>query len=503
MEKNKILVEPSDYDTAIANGYNEDLAPLPAEQRKWGFFNYFTLWMGSVHNVPNYLAVGGFLFLGMSPVNVMLALILSSFGVMGLLILNGLYGFDYGIPSTMALRSTYGSKGAKLPGVLRGLIAAIMWYGLQTYAGSKALLILIGKIYPAFLNIGGGFEFLGIGLPALICFIIFWTINLIIGIGGGDSISKFTAVLNPLIYIVFGGMVIWAVRVNGGLGPILNYSSGVTRTSSNIFIYLMIISSVLSVWAAPGVSSSDFGRNAKDFKSFSLGQGVGLFVSYLLFAFSSVFILIGATVYYQTPMWDVLEIVNKWDSLIAVAFSMVVLLMTTISTNATGNIIPAGYQLATLFPKKVDFRKGVILASIISFVICPWKLMENQNSIYLFLDIIGSLMGPIAGTMIAHYLFIVKRDIWLTRIYAKEVNLYKPDVNYAAYGSTIVGAVVPLTFKFIEPLAKYSQVSWIIAFIVAFLLYVWLGKTQLRNQTNRTADEMPIHLATKENCKVK
>src|SRR5699024_6931238 len=111
-----------------------------------------------------------------------------------------------------------------------------------------------------------------------------------------------------------------------------------------------------------------------------------------------------------------------------------------------GNIVPAGYQLATLFPKKIDYKKGVVIASIISFLICPWYLMKNETSIYLFLDIIGSLMGPIAGTMIAHYFFVVKRDIWLTRIYAKEIHIYKPDINYSAYLSTILAALVPISF---------------------------------------------------------
>jgi allantoin permease len=35
----------------------------------------------------------------------------------------------------------------------------------------------------------------------------------------------------------------------------------------------------------------------------------------------------------------------------------------------------------------------VLIASIISLLICPWKLMENQDSIYLFLDIIGGMLG--------------------------------------------------------------------------------------------------------------
>ena len=45
-------------------GYSEDLLPKTQSQRTWKTFNYFTLWMGSVHNVPNYVMVGGFFILG-------------------------------------------------------------------------------------------------------------------------------------------------------------------------------------------------------------------------------------------------------------------------------------------------------------------------------------------------------------------------------------------------------------------------------------------------------
>lgn len=54
-------------------GYSEDLLPKTETQRNWKAFNYFTLWMGSVHNVPNYVMVGGFFILGLSTFNIMLA----------------------------------------------------------------------------------------------------------------------------------------------------------------------------------------------------------------------------------------------------------------------------------------------------------------------------------------------------------------------------------------------------------------------------------------------
>ncbi|AXT77369.1 allantoin permease [Escherichia coli] len=68
-------------------GYSEDLLPKTQSQRTWKTFNYFTLWMGSVHNVPNYVMVGGFFILGLSTFSIMLAIILSAFFIAAVMVL--------------------------------------------------------------------------------------------------------------------------------------------------------------------------------------------------------------------------------------------------------------------------------------------------------------------------------------------------------------------------------------------------------------------------------
>ncbi len=465
-------------------GYNDDLLPKTADKRNMSSKNYFTLWMGSVHNIPNYTAVGGFLFLGLSPINVMLALIVSSLAVSAFMVYNGRAGSKYGIPFAMHLRSTYGDLGAKLPGFLRGCVAAIAWFGLQNYAGSLALLILIGKLWPGFLTLGGGFSFFGLSMPGLITFTIFWAINLLIGIGGGGALNKFTAILNPLIYIVFGGMAIWAVSVGGGIGNILSYvptGAGVQHYTP-FLAYFIIINSVLSVWAAPGASVSDFTQNATSTRAQTVGQTASLLVAYLIFAFSSVAILIGGSIHFGVQEWNVLNIVNKWDSVPAASIAVIVFLMTTVSTNATGNIIPAAYQLSALFPKSVDYKKGVIIASVISFLIMPWKLMENAGSIFAFLNIIGAVLGPVAGVMLAHYYFVKKQEIDLDALYMDTTadnskNIYR-GVNVEAYIATIAALVISVSGQFIPALQIISNLSWIVGSALAFGIYLLLKKAK-------------------------
>lgn len=104
--------------------------------------------------------------------------------------------------------------------MLRG-IAGISYFDWEDLAG--------------FLTLGGDFKLLGLSLPGLITFLIFWIINVGIGFGGGKVLNKFTAILNPCIYIVFGGMAIWAISLVG-IGPILDYlPSGVQKQSTAAF----------------------------------------------------------------------------------------------------------------------------------------------------------------------------------------------------------------------------------------------------------------------------
>ena len=477
-----IAVTEEDVNRIRSRGYNEDILPKTEDKRNMGAKNYFTLWMGSVHNIPNYTAVGGFLFLGLSPINIMLALILSSLTVAGLMVLNGKAGSKYGIPFAMHLRATYGDVGAKLPGFLRGGVAAIAWFGLQNYTASLALLILIGKIWPGFLTLAPDFNFFGIGLPGLIAFTVFWAINLLIGLGGGEALNKFTAVLNPLIYIVFIGMTIWAINVGGGIGNILSFvpTGSSVQNNPGILVYLMIINSVLAVWAGPGASVSDFTQNAKSTRAQVIGQTASLLVGYIIFAFSSVSILIGGSIHYGVQEWNVLNIVDKWDNLPAALLAIVVLLMTTISTNATGNIVPAAYQLSALFPKKINYKKGVLLAGIISYLIMPWKLMENADSIFAFLNMIGAVLGPVAGVMLAQYYFVHKQQINLDELYMdpnedNSTNQYK-GVNKAAYIATIIALVVSMSGQFIPSLSIISSLSFIVGAGLSFSLYLTMKK---------------------------
>ncbi|MCM3710708.1 allantoin permease [Sporosarcina luteola] len=473
----EIKVTQDDVTLFKSRGYeNEDLLPKTKEKRNMGPLNYFTLWMGNLHNIPNYAAVGGLIVLGIAPLNIMIALILGAIITGLFMAFNGQAGSKYGIPFALHLRATYGAAGAKLPGILRGIVVAIGWFGLQTFVGSQALLIIIGKLWPSFLKIGGDVTFLGIGMPGLVCFIIFWLVNVALGISGSGFLNKFNTILTVFIYVLFISMGIWGVIVGGGFSNILNYAiEGPTQSINPLFAYILIISAVLAFWAAPATSVSDFTQNAKSNRDQMIGQSLSLIIGYIIFAFTSISILIGSSIYYGMEQWDVLNVINKWDSLPAIFFAMLVLLLITVNSNVTANVTPAAYQLTALFPKWVTYRRGVFIASIIGFLIMPWKLMENPDSIYTFLSGVGAILGPVTGVMIYQFFFVTKKEIDLDQLYYDSndptaVSKYK-GVNKNAYIATILGVAVSLSGNFIPLLSSISDISWIIGFATAFISY--------------------------------
>ena len=65
--------------------YNKDLAPTPASEKKWGWFEIFNVWANDVQSLFGYtLAASLFLASGLNGWAVMLALVLAGFFIMWL-----------------------------------------------------------------------------------------------------------------------------------------------------------------------------------------------------------------------------------------------------------------------------------------------------------------------------------------------------------------------------------------------------------------------------------
>jgi allantoin permease len=139
-----------------------------------------------------------------------------------------------------------------------------------------------------------------------------------------------------------------------------------------------------------------------------------------------------------------------------------------------GNIIPAGFQLTALFPKKLNYKTGALIAAIIGILIMPWKLMENPASIFTFLNIVGGLLSPVIGVMLTHYYLICKKEINIKELYSFNDNHVSPGIHLPAMLATIIAGILSLIGNFVPLFAPLTSISWFTGIFLAIPLYLVL-----------------------------
>src|SRR6218665_404350 len=124
---------------------NEDLAPTTAAQRTWRWYHFAALWVGMVMCIPAYTLAASLIDSGMSAYQAVLTVFLGNLIVLIPMLLIGHAGAKYGIPYAVLARASFGTRGARLPALLRALVAC-GWYGIQTWFGGMMIYTLAGVL---------------------------------------------------------------------------------------------------------------------------------------------------------------------------------------------------------------------------------------------------------------------------------------------------------------------------------------------------------------------
>jgi len=124
---------------------NADLLPSSPEQRTWDWKAIAALWVGMVVCVPAYMLAAGMVSDGMSWKQAVGTILLANVIVLIPMLLIGHAGAKHGIPFPVLLRASFGTRGARLPAVLRGLVAC-GWFGIQTWVGGAAIYTIVNVL---------------------------------------------------------------------------------------------------------------------------------------------------------------------------------------------------------------------------------------------------------------------------------------------------------------------------------------------------------------------
>ncbi len=469
--------------------FNEDLAPVPPERRRWKVWNFAALWISMAACIPTYMLASSLIGTGMNWWQAILTIFLANLIVLIPMVLNAHAGTAYGIPFPVYCRASFGTLGANIPALLRAFVAC-GWFGIQAWIGGAAIHKILAVFYPAMAN-GTPIAALGITGSQLICFMFFWAINMAVIYKGIDCIRWLLTIKAPLLILLGLLFLYWAYDNAGGFGPILSQPSafepGQPKAGQFWKFFVPGLTGMIGFWATLSLNIPDFSRYAKTQRDQVLGQTLGLPTTMALYAFIGVAVTSATTIIFKVhePIWDPIDVLTRFTNPAVLIVAMLALCIATLATNIAANVVSPANDFAHLAPKTISFRTGGLITGVIGILIQPWKLLANPES-YIFDWLIGygALLGPIGGILIADYFVCRQRKLNLPALY--DVNgeyRYSNGFSIVAIIAFLLGALPSLP-GFLVQVKRISPASvpsfftslygyaWFVGFGIAFAVYL-------------------------------
>ncbi len=461
--------------------YNEDLAPTSPEQRNWGTYQIFALWMSDIHSVGGYVFAAGLFFLGLTGWQVLACLVLGIFIVNHFINLMGEPGQKYGIPYAVMARVSFGVFGANLPALIRAVIG-IIWYGVQTWLASEAVVILCVAVNPNLARYTTD-SFLGLSTLGWAAFLFMWFFQMVIFYRGIDTIRKFIDFCGPAVYVVMFALAIWIFSRAGSDSLRLNLSDHSLNTWETVYTMLTAVSLVVAYFAALLLNFGDFSRFTVSMKTMKRGNFWGLPVNFLLFSLVTVVVTAGTVPVFGEAVLDPVQIVGKIPNKFALILGCITFIIATMGINIVANFVSPAYDLANLFPKHINFRRGGLLTSFLAVLILPWHLFNSPLIINYFVGALGAFLGPLYGVMIADYYRIRKSRIEVQDLYEADPNgtyYYKEGWNPVAVQALVPATVIAGVTALVPALHLIAPFSWFIGAGLGWLFYLMLSRRRER-----------------------
>jgi len=431
--------------------YNKDLAPVKLEKRTWGYYEYFSMWVGMSVCVPTWMLGASMISAGFDWLTTVFTIFLGNLIVLLPMILDSFAGTKYGIPFPVFLRSSFGLFGANIPALLRGIIAC-GWFGIQTMIMAFAIDGILVALFPGYGEIKGVVPFFELPAHTVLSFAMSWLVTVAICFvspphKASPGIRWLNDLSSPILIAIGVGLLWWAVTKAGGWGPILDQQRIAPWSKWPAFLTAMV-----AYWSTLAINIPDLTRFAKNQKVQYLGQSLGLPPTMTAYSFIGVAVTSATVVIFGEAIWDPVKLMIKTGTPFFIFVGLVFVILATLTTNITANMVSPINDFMNLAPKTLNWERTTILIGLIGILMQPWKFLADPKAyIWTWLLGYGAFTGGIAGVIICDYWVVRKQTLKLHDIYRREgyYNFTTDKVNWlaVAYGLFLAACTIFLWSK--------------------------------------------------------
>jgi cytosine permease len=408
------------------------LTEVPMEERK-SWISVAFMQAGIMICVPSML-LGGMLAQAMSLRNAIFSGIVGYIIVIFVFSLMGIMGSDMGIPTCMTTLSAFGKKGSRYIISTLIYISMIGWFAVQN-----------GVCGSAFSNLMR--ESFDINFPVSLSTGIWGVIMLVTAVYGINALDKLNKIAVPALFVI---------TIVGTVMALNKYGTSNLNVMPEKITMSFIDGVVLTVsfMAAGCLAAADITRYQATRKDTILSSSIGVAPAGILM------IILGAIMTKIAQQYDITIVFCEIGIPI---LGMLVLIAATWTTNTT-NAYSGGINAVMMFNLEDEKRGMATMVSGLIGTICA--LLGFGAYFENFLYILGDLMLPTMGAILADYWIISK---------GKPENFKVTDgFNWIGIVSWLIGYAVIKLFPYGVPFAQ--------GMITTAIVYVILAKTIKRPQ---------------------
>jgi NCS1 family nucleobase:cation symporter-1 len=290
-------------------------------------------------------------------------------------------------------------------------------------------------------------------------------------------------------------VTVWALATAHGGGPLLVQSSTLTTTSEKAWAIIHGITTVIGSIAVSLTNQSDFNRFARRPGDQIWGQVYSnVFVGALVTLMGTLTTSAAQKIYGQL-LWSPADLAIRWmedgytsKSRAAAFFAGFGFFLSQLSINTVDNAWPGGFDLAGLFPKWINIRRGAYITAVLGIVINPWQLADTSNTFINVLDGYSVFLGPMVGMMVCDFWVVRNRKLKLTDLYtpnSSSIYWFHYGFNWRAFVSWLVGIApaMPGFINAVNPKIKVPTgaqeifyLAYIEGFAISFVIHYALNR---------------------------
>lgn len=285
-----------------------------------------------------------------------------------------------------------------------------------------------------------------------------------------ESIRRFIDFAGPAVYVVMLILAIYLVS-RAGIGNIsLSLSSGPPLDfAASIPVMVSAIALVVSYFSGPMLNFGDFARYGKSYKAVKKGNLLGLPVNFLFFSLLTVITASATIPVFGRLITDPVRTVQEIDTVFAVLLGGLTFVIATVGINIVANFISPAFDFSNVSPQKISWRAGGMIAAVGSVILTPWNWYSNSDAIHYTLGVLGALIGPLFGILIAGYYLVSRQKVWVDEMYTMKPtgrywfrNGYNPNaVNAVAISGAVSIASVLIPKVLLDTGATTINATWI------------------------------------------